>query len=665
MKKIYEAAVILSAVDRMSETVRKAFSFVENKMAATQKAANAFASKSAAVARQSAMIGAVAAAPLIYAGDKAIEFEDKMADVGKVLNMRTGSSELAQVGKDVRQMSVYLAQGQEQVAGLYASLAQGGVAADQLNTVSKIAGQMGVAFDMASELAGDKFIKIQNALGATTTQTKALADTMNYLSDKEAAKASQLVDFFSAGGASATNMLKIAPQVSAAFGTMFISAGKSGEEAATIYERFTKGVMKGGNEASKIFQSKGGGLEGMKAVIEHGRKLKGQEQFKFFKAFGEYGPEVAQMANNYGKFQSVLAEAMDTQAQVGSMEREFANRQSTTKTKLAQAKIAFDDLAITVGTKLLPSLTPLIDKASAVISKIAAWMDANPKLTKQIAEGVAIFAALSFTISGVAGIISGISTAVSVGATVFGHLAKAIRLIGTVVSFVGRLMLANPILLVIALIAGAAYLIYKNWDSIKAFFVRLWGSIKEIFWATWEWVKNLFLKYRPLGILISHWEEVKTFFAGLGTTLFNAGANVIRSIWEGMKSLAMKPVEVIKDIATKVREYLPFSPAKVGPFKDLHRVKIVETIASGMKAKPMLDAMRNVTGAVANPSIGVQAASAGGGTIQINFSPNIHFVGSMNDASKGQFLEVLRGFAPELLRMVEEAQNRRERRQFN
>jgi tape measure domain-containing protein len=51
-----------------------------------------------------------------------------------------------------------------------------------------------------------------------------------------------------------------------------------------------------------------------------------------------------------------------------------------------------------------------------------------------------------------------------------GHAALAIRWVSKALLAAGRAALANPILLVIAAIAGAAYVIYQNWDGIVAYF---------------------------------------------------------------------------------------------------------------------------------------------------------------------------------------------------
>ena len=59
-------------------------------------------------------------------------------------------------------------------------------------------------------------------------------------------------------------------------------------------------------------------------------------------------------------------------------------------------------------------------------------------------------------------------------------LLGPIKMIGFAFSIVGKALLANPMVLAItamvALVAGAAYLIYKNWTPIKAF-LAIYGQV--------------------------------------------------------------------------------------------------------------------------------------------------------------------------------------------
>ncbi|MFZ5375299.1 MAG: phage tail tape measure protein, partial [Campylobacterota bacterium] len=87
-------------------------------------------------------------------------------------------------------------------------------------------------------------------------------------------------------------------------------------------------------------------------------------------------------------------------------------------------------------------------------------------------------------------------------------LSKAILFVGGAVKTVGLFLLTNPIGLAITGIATAAFLIYKYWGPIKAFFADMINSIGS-------WFNNLFAwfdkKIQTVGSTI---QKVKSFFGG-------------------------------------------------------------------------------------------------------------------------------------------------------
>lgn len=104
---------------------------------------------------------------------------------------------------------------------------------------------------------------------------------------------------------------------------------------------------------------------------------------------------------------------------------------------------------------------------------------------------------------------------------------------------------------------------------------------------------------------------------------FSAGVHFIEMIGRGIIHGASYAIDAIEGVLKKVRDHLPFSPAKVGPLRDLHRVRIIQTIAEAMRPAPAIRAMRNVAGAiaVAGMAAGATPAFAGGasgGGIVIN-----------------------------------------------
>lgn len=81
-------------------------------------------------------------------------------------------------------------------------------------------------------------------------------------------------------------------------------------------------------------------------------------------------------------------------------------------------------------------------------------------------------------------------------------------------------------------------------QAIADFFTNIWEGIKEIFNAALSFIIDLFMKYHPIGIIITHWDEIKAFFIETWENIkqiFNkaleAIKNVINNVWNGVKNV--------------------------------------------------------------------------------------------------------------------------------
>jgi len=170
--------------------------------------------------------------------------------------------------------------------------------------------------------------------------------------------------------------------------------------------------------------------------------------------------------------------------------------------------------AAKIGTTLLPRLKELINQVTPVIDRVSKWVDKNPQLTETILKAAAGMAALSLAISAGAFIFGGLFKVISFGMTVMKTYRSLVMLMRTAqmaytfsvlagsgatgamtaaLTALNLAFLANPITWVIigivALIA-AGYLLIKNWDKVKSFFVNLWVGIKKIFWKAVDFMKE-------------------------------------------------------------------------------------------------------------------------------------------------------------------------------
>ena len=159
---------------------------------------------------------------------------------------------------------------------------------------------------------------------------------------------------------------------------------------------------------------------------------------------------------------------------------------------------------------------------------------------------------------------------------VWGSFISGIKSVITAIRGLNLAFLTSPWFLVAAAIAGAAILITANWQKVL----------------------KVFLWINPITAPIMALQKLVKFVFGIN--LFSAGKKIIESLWQGIKSFAMKPVETVKHIVQKIRNLLPFSPAKEGPLATLDKVNIIGTIAETIKPAPLLDKMAQVLTPIKN-----------------------------------------------------------------
>jgi TP901 family phage tail tape measure protein len=350
-----------------------------------------------------------------------------------------------------------------------------------------MAGKVGVAFGVSADLAGESFIKTQNALGGTIEQTEKLMDTINFLGNTTAASSANLLTFMASGGSGVARAVGDSGQAVAAMGAQLIAMGKSAEESATILERFTKNTLKT-DSLRAVFDNAGGGAAGMLAVIEKGTKLAAKEQDAYFQQFGEYGISLQLLGKNFDSLSKNVQAATNEQLINNSVLDEFANRSNTTAFKLAQMRTQVQNVAVKVGSALLPIIVKLTDKITPIIMRITDWISRNRELVEMIVKFVAILGALSFAISGVAFIIGVYSKAVLIVNTI----TKAWAAAQTILNLI---LIANPIGIVIALVgllaAAIAWVVLhtegwgETWGSVMDFmenYIKMWYyTVESIF----------------------------------------------------------------------------------------------------------------------------------------------------------------------------------------
>lgn len=122
------------------------------------------------------------------------------------------------------------------------------------------------------------------------------------------------------------------------------------------------------------------------------------------------------------------------------------------------------------------------------------------------------------------------------------------------------------------------------WDTASGAASAAWEGIKGIVSGAWDAIVGGIAGFGAslLAGITEAWNAVLEFFGGLN--LFESGAKLLSTFVDGIKSMASSVVESVEDVFTKVREYLPFSDAHVGPLSQLtlSGARMMTTLAEGV-----------------------------------------------------------------------------------
>lgn len=124
--------------------------------------------------------------------------------------------------------------------------------------------------------------------------------------------------------------------------------------------------------------------------------------------------------------------------------------------------------------------------------------------------------------------------------------AKAGLVMGGALKSVGMAMwalAANPVTWIIvgigAAVAGAAYLIWRNWEPIKAFFLGLWAEVKAGFSGGLTGILALLANFSPIGLFYRAFAAVMNYFGfELPGKFSEFGSMMMQGLVNGIKNAA-------------------------------------------------------------------------------------------------------------------------------
>lgn len=562
----FPLALVIRAVDKATEPIQK--------MTAKMKgAAASFASVgktlSVGVTAPIVAIGALSFAAFA-------RFEESMTNVSTLVD--TNAESMAGMERGVfRVMRAVKAKPlAELTEALYEARSAGVSAADQfkvLENSGKLAvvglGSTKEALDLvtssvnAFRLQGEEADRVYNLIFQATntgkTTISGLAQGFGGVAGTVAAAGVKLDEYLASVAALTTTGL---PASEAHTQLKSVIAGLTGQtkEAAAIFQRLkVKGIK-------ELIDASGGlvpALEKIRGVVKDNDTV-------LLKAVGgaeAFNAVLGLTGNQADAYKTTLA---TMRSGVDGLSVAFDKQAKTSAASMQSLKNNIEAASISVGRILAPEvekLVPILEKAadawgkmgddgkSAVVGLAIAAAALGPTITVVTNLGVA-FRALGIAIAWANGWASYLWM---MRASILAGLVPSLAAASASVWAFTAALLANPITWIvvgIAALAGAVYLIYKNWDPIAAWFQRTWDKVWNAIGPTVKKIWNVLKWLTPYDVIVKNWEPIKTFFG---------------SLWDGIVSVFDAAWRKIKPIVDAVSEF----------FSDDKAVSVTSPSASG------------------------------------------------------------------------------------
>lgn len=268
---------------------------------------------------------------------------------------------------------------------------------------------------------------------------------------------------------------------------------------------------------------------------------------------------VAQFLNTtYGESKSTFDELNGSVLDTNEAELALKDTQA----ELGETIAPVNNEITNLKNKALEAITPVVEKLADAFLELLTWLKEHPTAVKLItAVVIALTTALTVLATALAiqGLINGVT--------------KAFALLNTT-------MLANPIVLVTALLAGlVAGLIYawNNFEGFRDFLIGAWNTIKttfsevakffgRVFSDAWEAIKGVFSGW---GSFFSGlWTTISTTFSKIGTNIANAISSAVKSgingVISSIESTINKGIGLINGAIDLINKLPGVSVGKIG-----------------------------------------------------------------------------------------------------
>jgi TP901 family phage tail tape measure protein len=351
--------------------------------------ANVAAGATALGVKAGTALGSGVVLALFKAQREARSLESSMVDVKKQMS-DTSPDAVEEITDAIRETARQTGIAKELIAELTAEGLKAGILQEDAADFAGFAAKTAIAFDMTPGAAGGVLGQLKSSFKLDLDQLKELADQINVVADTTSTSEPKVIGFLQDVAANADN-LGIAVKKMATLGGALTAVGMDPSRAAratnAMLSRLAAPPTSRGGKAfhgslkilgldakqlrkSMQADSFGALVDLVKRVKKVPEPLDRMAIFTGL-AGGEFADELSSLVNQLEALEKLqTAIAQNEKDGKLSVEKSFEAGMATTDAAFARLGTAFDDLAVTLGKKLLPLITQFAEGLTSVIDWI-------------------------------------------------------------------------------------------------------------------------------------------------------------------------------------------------------------------------------------------------------------------------------------------------------
>lgn len=520
-------------------------------------------SKVESVGKKFSKISAVTGAVLGGSTVLASNFQDSMAKVNTIAD--TSQVALGDLSAQILDLSNTTGIGAGEIANAtYDAISAGQNTADAVNFVSNATSLARAGFaDTGASI--DLLTTILNAYGMEASEVSRVSDILINTQNRGKTTVAELSSSMGKIIPTANSMNVSLEQISAGYSIM-TAKGIATAETTTYMNSMLNELGKSGTDVSDALKEKTG--KSFQELMADGNSLGDVLQiltdyandtgvgFNDLWGSSEAGKAaITLLSDGVGAFNDEIQSMNDSVGATSDALGKLETPSQKAKVAITQVK----NSGIELGTAVLTSISPLIDKLAKSIEKLTTWFsNLSPGIQQTIVVVLGIVTALGPVIVIIGKLITSIGTIL----TIAPKIVTAFKAIGTAFKALGAVFMANPIGFIIgllaALVAGLIYA-YNHSEKFREIVNSAFEKVKEIVGNVVQALVDFFTVTIPNAI-----SSMIDWFAKLPENIANFVNMVWTTVSTWVSNMVTKALELGSQFVSNILNFFNTLPERIG-----------------------------------------------------------------------------------------------------